>query len=124
MSLEAAILENTKTMRELIAALVAGLKAPLAAAKDEPVAKASPAKAEPVAEAESAAKAKAVEAEPEDKKVLDYKDVSAAVIALVTAKGKPAAMAMLAEFGVTKAPSLGPEQFEAVIARAAELAEA
>jgi len=47
--------------------------------------------------------------------------VGPAVTSLVTAKGKPAAIALLAEFGVTKADQLDPSRFGDLVARANEL---
>lgn len=44
-----------------------------------------------------------------------YDDVKDAVLAMVKAKGRDAATAVLATFGVEKAPDLKPEQYDAVV---------
>jgi antitoxin (DNA-binding transcriptional repressor) of toxin-antitoxin stability system len=139
MSLEAVIQENTNTMRELIAVwnklagqaktidakveagatgeITAGGK-PVAEIKPE---KAAKAKAEPkveaaapAAEPEQPAATPAAEAAP----AIAIADVNAAIIGLAKAKGRDAAVAVLKEFGVAKAPELKPEQYAAVVAAA------
>ena len=47
--------------------------------------------------------------------------VGPAVTSLVTTKGKPAAIALLAEFGVTKADQLDPSRFADLVRRADEV---
>lgn len=135
MSLEAVIQENTNTMRELIAVwnklttqakvidnkveagasgeITAGGK-PVAEIKPEKAAKVEKvAKPEPKPEApveQPAAEAAA------DTPAISIADVNAAVIGLAKAKGRDAAVAVLKEFGVAKAPELKVEQYAAVVA--------
>lgn len=49
-----------------------------------------------------------------------YDDVKLAIVALVKAKGAPAAAAVLKEFGAAKGPELKPEQYAAFVAAAKE----
>lgn len=122
MSLEAAVVENTNVLRELIAALRAG--APLShtttstrtpEAKPEPEAKPAKAKAE---------KAQSKPAEPEPTQPdttqpaepVTYKDAAAAVTRLAAAKGRPAAVEILKQFEASSLTQVPAEQWAAVIA--------
>lgn len=126
MSLEQAIRENTEAVRELIAALgstnsVSAPAASEAVAQPAPAPKAAPAKAkpapapkaeEPVVPAPAPAPAPA--AEP----AIPYTDVATAVTDLAKAKGRQAAVDLLASFDVARATELRAEQYASVIAAA------
>lgn len=133
MSLEAVIQENTNTMRELIAVwsklnaqakaidksdkidTVTAAGAPVEA-KPEKVAKVEKApKAEPKVEAPAE---QAAEQPAADVPAIAIADVNAAIIGLAKAKGRDAAVAVLKEFGVAKAPELKADQYAAVVAAA------
>ena len=113
MSLEIALAANTEALREVAALLLKlgampgpGVVTPTdVPAKVKPAAKAPV--AEPIAEATPAPVA------------LTYDDVKLAVIAVTKAKGRDAAVALLAKFGAQKAPDLRVEQYAAVCAAAA-----
>ena len=89
MSIEQAIAELTAALKENSELLRKRLSA-----KPEPVAEPEP---EPVAEPVS------------------YPAVQDAVLAYATAKGKDATLRILAQFGVTTATKLAPEQYAAVV---------
>lgn len=134
MSLEQAISENTRAVQALtevwnklaaqaerirngvesgvVAATTApglGGEIPLAKAKAEPAAKAAPvAKPEPAAA-------------PEPTEAVSYDVVKARILALISAKGQPAAQELLGEFGAVKGTQLKTEQYPAVLARIEEL---
>lgn len=136
MSLEAVIQENTNTMRELIAVwnklttqakvidnkveagasgeITAGGK-PVAEIKPEKAAKVEKA-AKPEPKPEAPVEQPAAQAEAADAPTIAIADVNAAVIGLAKAKGRDAAVAVLKEFGVAKAPELKVEQYAAVVA--------
>ena len=144
MSLEATIAENTAALRDLIAAIGKGIPtthaqvaAVVAEAKPEATAKkpdgaAQTAETKPTAtsaaaeqaarEAAAAAAAQATEAlnghadKPADAPT--YQDAANAINALAKAKGRAAAVAVLAAFGAAKLPDVKPEQFADVIAAA------
>ena len=106
MSLELALAANTEALRE-VAALLSKLGAmPGATAPTD-------------ASAKAAAKPPVPEAPRGDASALTYDDVKLAVIAVTKAKGRDAAVALLAKFGAQKAPDLRVEQYAAVCAAAA-----
>ena len=133
--LKAAVEANTNAIRELIAAIKAGVPTtaaqvaavvteakPTTAAKETaakkttPAEKVEPAPTQPTAEAGAAA---APEKKDEPSKQADtpsYQDTANAVIKLAREKGRDAAVAVLAKFGASKLPDVKPEQFAAVIA--------
>jgi hypothetical protein len=146
MSLEATIAENTAALRELIAAIKAGVPttaAQVAAvveqATDKPT---TPAKAEAPEAAKPTTKAKNTQAAatapaPQPSTATDagastdaaapaptYQDAAAAVTNLAKTKGRDAAVAVLTKFGAAKLPDVKPEQFADVIAACAEAVEA
>lgn len=117
MSLEAAIVENTQVMRELIARLTAlpvPVTTPVAEApQPEPV---KPAKAEKAAKVEAAPVAQpeptpAVKADAP----LKYEDVAPQIIAF-SRRDRAACVALLARYGATKLPEVKPEQYAALLA--------
>ena len=138
MSLEAVIQENTNTMRELIAVwskLNAQAKAIDKSEKvDTVTAAGTPVEAKPekAAKVEKVAKVEKAEAKPEapieqpaaqaesagDAPTIAIADVNAAIIGLAKTKGRDAAVAVLKEFGVAKAPELKADQYAAVVAAA------
>ncbi len=133
MSLENAIAENTAALKQLIAALNASAVAATAAfipgalvdlATD--AAASTPATTKPATKPAPVAKpveAKATPAKADDETVaIEYSQVSEAIMSMVRAKGKPAAVALLGEFNVTKGTDLKAEQYAAFLARAEELA--
>ena len=65
-----------------------------------------------------AANAPAAEAAP------DYETAARAVTALAKARGREAAVAVLAQFGAARLPEVAPEQFAAVIAACEQAQEA
>lgn len=140
MSLEATIQENTNAIRELIAAIQAGVPTTAAqvaavvteAAADKPAKEEAPAKkptnakkvepapTQPTAEAVAAA---APEQKGEPSAQADaptYQDTADAVTKLARTKGRDAAVAVLSKFGADKLPDVKPEQFAAVIAACEE----
>lgn len=137
MSLEATIQENTNAIRELIAAIKAGVPTtaaqvaavvteakPTQAAKEStakkttPAEKAEPAPTQPTAEAvAAAAPEKKKKAEPSEQVATpNYQATADAVTELAREKGRDAAIAVLTKFGASKLPDVKPEQFAAVIA--------
>lgn len=70
------------------------------------------------APAPSAAAASTAEFPSEPAPAIAVADVNAAIIGLAKAKGRDAAVALLAEFKVAKVPELKPEQFADVLAAA------
>lgn len=130
MSLEQAIRENTEAVRELIAALgktnpvsapaaSEAVAQPAPAPAPAPAPKAAPAKAKPAPAAKAEepvapAPAPAPVAEP----AIPYTDVATAVTDLAKAKGRQAAVDLLASFGVARATELKVEQYASVIAAA------
>ena len=116
MSLEAAIAENTAALREVVA-LITRLGA--MPGPDVVTPAAVPANAKPAAK--PPAPTPAAEAEIASAPEATYDDVKRAIIEVSKAKGRDAAVALLAEFGATKAPDLKPEQYAALRARAAEV---
>lgn len=120
MSLEQALADNTAAVKALHAHLAGAPAAtPLSAKLDKVEAKiAETAKPAPKTEPKKTAAAPAPKAD-----AVDYEKVRAAVLALCAAKGKPAGLAVLAEFGVEKATELKAEQYaEALAALEAALA--
>lgn len=137
MSLETVIAENTAAIRELIAALANGVpttnqqvQAVVEEAKAEKPAKAKKAEApkqeaepEPAATPEPKAEPAAAAAEAEPKAQAEastYQDAASAITKLSRAKGRDAAVALLAQFGASKLPEVKPEQFADIIAAAEE----
>jgi hypothetical protein len=121
MSLETALADNTAALRELHA-LLARVSVPTAA-ETPPAPKsrsaAPTAPTSPTAEAAPAAAPATTAAASEP----TYDDVKRAIIDVSKAKGRDAAVALLAEFKATKGPDLQgtPEKFAPFVARAAEL---
>ena len=99
MSIEQAIAELTAALKENSELLRKRLSA-----KPEPVEEPEP-EPEPVEEPEP---------EPVEEPV-SYPAVQDAVLAYATAKGKDATLRILAQFGVTTATKLAPEQYAAVV---------
>ena len=146
MSLEATIAENTAALRDLIAAIGKGIPtthaqvaAVVAEAKPEATAKkpdgAAPTAATPPIETTAAVEssqsvaaetgmpaAQAAEAlnghANDDVAAPTYQDAANAINAVAKAKGRAAAVAVLAAFGAAKLPDVKPEQFADVIAAA------
>jgi len=79
---------------------------------------AAAASSEPATTAAPAASSTASEQPAADAPAITIADVNAAIIGLAKAKGRDAAVAVLKEFGVAKAPELKPEQYPAVVAAA------
>lgn len=123
MSLEAILEANTaalQTHTTVMQALLERLGAGGALAVSTNVA-AAPA---PAAQAADTAAAETkVEKPAADAKVAEvtYDQVKPLILKVNTTKGRDAATALLAEFGVTRGPELKPEQFAKFIARAAEV---
>ena len=142
MSLEATIAENTAALRDLIAAIGKGIPtthaqvaAVVAEAKPEATAKkpdgaAQTAETKPTATTAAAESSQSVAAETgmtaaQATEALNghadaptYQDAANAINALAKAKGRAAAVAVLAAFGAAKLPDVKPEQFADVIAAA------
>lgn len=135
MSLEATIQENTNAIRELIAAIKAGVPTtaaqvaavvteakPTTAAKETtakkttPAEKAEPAPTQPTAEAVAAAAPEKKDEPSEQAAAPNYQATADAVTKLARTKGREAAVAVLTKFGASKLPDVKPEQFAAVIA--------
>lgn len=133
MSLEAAIQENTKALRELLAAFYNGIpttaaqvQAVVTEAKTEKVATAKKTQAAATQESPTltasdnsenstpatSANTTAEVAAP------TYQDAAAAITKLSRTKGRDTAVALLSKFGAAKLPDVKPEQFAAVIADA------
>ena len=135
MSLEATIQENTNAIRELIAAIKAGVPTtaaqvaavvteakPTTAAKETtakkttPAEKAEPAPTQPTAEAVAAAAPEKKDEPSEQAATPNYQATADAVTKLARTKGRDAAVAVLTKFGAAKLPDVKPEQFAAIIA--------
>ncbi len=126
MSLEAALIEHSQLLRELLARLTA----PALTAVPEPVAPPKPgavtAPTAPTAEAvvsKPAADVPALKDEAEAPAAVHtttYDDVKRAILDVSKAKGRDAAIAVLAQFGATKGPDLQakPETFGPFVAAA------
>lgn len=93
---------------ELAEALKAA-DAPAEAAKPDKAAK--PEKAEKAAKVEKSAKAE---------KPVEYAEIAAAIGKLVTTRGRPRAVAVLADFGATNGKELKPAQYRDFLAAAAK----
>jgi hypothetical protein len=118
MSLEIAIQENTAAIRELIAIMAGGKQVEVQVKEEKPV-KAEVKKAAPAPKAEAPApKAEEPKAEAVKETAIPYTDVAAAVVELAKVKGRDAAVKVLAEFGVSKATELKPEQYAEAIEKA------
>ena len=137
MSIEQALAENTSAIRELIAAIRAGVPttaaqvaAVVAEAPAAETAKAKdPAKEAARAEVSDAAEhgktaAQAVEAlaghANKPTPTATYEDAKAAVLKISKEKGRDAAVAVLSTFGVKKLPDLQPENYGALVAKVDE----
>lgn len=138
MSIEAAILDNTAALRE-VAAILARLGAmPALPPASAPKPQAAPASAAPTAPTSPIAEAAAVAAPATKVEASDpppilevvagapdvtYDDVKRAIIEVSKAKGRDAAVALLAEFDATKGPDLQatPEKFLPFINAAARV---
>lgn len=136
MSLEAALQENTAVMRELIARLTAVPGAPLVAtpegdkgpkpdAKTAGTSRTAEAVNKPAADAlakKDAATAQELtgDAAPAGGDTTTYEDVKRAILEVSKAKGRDAAIKVLAQFGATKGPDLQskPETFGPFVAAA------
>jgi hypothetical protein len=122
MSLETALADNTAALRELHA-LLARLNAAPAELPDAPKPQArSAAPTAPSSPTAEVAPAAAPETS-EPAAPATYDDVKRAIIEVSKAKGRDAAVALLAEFGAAKGPDLQPtpDKFAPFVARAAEL---
>lgn len=126
MSLEAAILENTATLKELIARLTnTALTLPAGAvetkSEDLPITKkVTPPKAEP-AKVETKEEKKPVgDSKPKAQEAIDYKTVSDLILAL-SKKNRQGVIDLLGEFDAQRGPDLKPEQYPAFAAKAKEL---
>jgi len=108
MSLEAALLENTATLRELITHL-SGVKAANDDTAKKPALTVVGTPTAAKTEKAQAIKTEAVKAEPvkespsEKAKVLTFDDVRIPFVAMASKKGSPVVVALLAEFGVDAA---------------------
>ena len=137
MSIEQALAENTSAIRELIAAIRAGVPttaaqvaAVVAEAPAAETAKAKiPAKDPAAAEVSDAAEhgktaAQAVEAlaghANKPTPTATYEDAKAAVLKISKEKGRDAAVAVLSTFGVQKLPDLQPENYGPLVAKVDE----
>ena len=141
MSIEQALAENTSAIRELIAAIRAGVPttaaqvaAVVAEAPEAETAKAKipakdPAKDPAAAEVPDAAEhgktaAQAVEAlaghANKPTPAATYEDAKAAVLKISKEKGRDAAVAVLSTFGAQKLPELQPENYGALVAKVDE----
>lgn len=85
-------------------------------AADAAPGKTESASAQPAASAADAAQASTAATEP-----VAYADVKPLILKINTAKGREAATAALAKFGVTKGPDLKPEQYADFVAYANEV---
>jgi hypothetical protein len=119
MSLEAVIQENTSALRDLISQLQAG-KAPAAIKVAETVVKAAKETSKAVAEAEKP-KAEKTEASAVE---MSIDAVKKATTDLAKAKGRDAAVAVLAQFGAKNANEVKPEAYADFIAAATKAQEA
>jgi hypothetical protein len=122
MSLETALADNTAALREL-RDLLARVSMPAATVEvpaPKPQAR-SAAPTAPTSPTAEAAPAVAPETTAPETSAPTYDDVKRAIIDVSKAKNYDGALALLKEFGVTKGPDLKPEQYGAVVARAAEL---
>lgn len=154
MSLEALLAENTEAVKALTAAILAQAAAPHQSAHDaaqadlaEPAApkpargkaRAAAANAPTVptaTEVQAAAPASKPSAPPSPQPASaqtpdapaanapDYETAARAVTALAKARGREAAVAVLAQFGAARLPEVAPEQFAAVIAACEQAQEA
>lgn len=137
MSLEQAITANTEAIRDLIAAISKGIPTTaeqVAAVVTEAKAEAKAekkTKAEKVDKAETEApksdEAPAATQEPKDEPaaaadepVYTYQDAANAITAVSKAKGRDAAVALLAAFGAKNLKEVKPEDYAALIAKAGE----
>lgn len=127
MSLEIALQENTAAIRELISVILAGNGAPLAPAAEtapakKPAAKVAKGQAtDGQTNTNSAGSAPAAEeqvAKQDDAPVEapTYEQVAEAIKNVAKGKGREVAVAILAQFGVSKGPDLKPEQYADVLA--------
>lgn len=114
MSIEQALAENTSAIRELIAAIRAGV--PTTAAR---VAAEVPDAAEHGKTAAQAVEALAGHAN-KPTPTATYEDAKAAVLKISKEKGRDAAVAVLSTFGVQKLPDLQPENYGALVAKVDE----
>ena len=127
MSIEQALAENTSAIRELIAAIRAGV--PTTPAQGAAVVAEAPERA-----AETPAKSDAAEhgktaAQATDalqghanapEQTATFEEAKAAVIRISKEKGRDAAVAVLAKFNVAKLPELKPEHYGALISAVTE----
>lgn len=131
MSLEQALAENTAAIRELITALSTNpvaapvpVPVPEETRKPETVADAEPEKKKPEAKKEAEKEAeKEKTPEPAPEKAPEqptYQETAAAITKLSRAKGRDAALAVLAQFNAAKLPEVDPSQFSAVLAAVQE----
>lgn len=124
MSLESAILENTATLRELIARLTNTALAAPVTAEDLPITK----KKDP---AKPASEDKANDPNPSagepvqgtvtaavDEEPASYEDVKKLILELSKVKGSKVAVSVLGLSGATKGPELKPEKFAEFVANA------
>jgi hypothetical protein len=118
MSLEEAIRENTAAVRELIAALSAfRVASPAPAGAPAAAEPTKPAAQTPGAEV-TAPKAPVAEVPPDDgggEDGVSYQEAASAVTALARAKGREAALAVLAKFGASNLKQVPESRYAAVI---------
>ena len=129
MSLEQALIENTATLRELIAVMKgAQVASPVvveetaAIQETKPAKKGKPEKAEtpkqePVATPEPKEEVAPV-ADEDEGPAATYQDAATAITQLSKVKGRDAAVALLKKFGASKLPEVKPEDFNAIVAEA------
>lgn len=128
MSLEATIEANTAALRDLIAAIKAGVPTTAAqvsaVAQQAAEARAQDGAAEKPTETKATAKKPAAATAPAPQPSIataadaapTYQDAARAVTELANAKGTDTARAVLKQFGADKLPAVDPEQFAAVVA--------
>lgn len=128
MSLEATIQENTNAIRELIAAIKAGVPttaaqvaAVVTEAKTTPCAEQKPEALTQMTASEAVQALDGIANRPADAPT--YQAAASAMTKLARTKGREAAVAVLKQFGVSKLPEVKPEDFAAFIS-ACEEAEA
>lgn len=134
----AALKEHTEVMKALLARLTAGAittpaaEKPVATPKSVPAASPAPSKPTATAVADAAPEKTASASSPAAESAAaappastaapaTYDQVKPLILKINTAKGREAALAALAKFGVDKGPDLKPEQFAEFIEYANEV---
>ena len=125
MTLEAAIQENTAAVRDLIAAINAQAAGGTAVKVTNTTTKTTKAATtSPVPAPAEKAKEPAAPAPAATDSDVTYQEASKAVIGLKNAKGRDAAVAVLAQFNAKNLQEVKPEDFAAVVKACQEAAEA